>query len=345
MNDMYSINKIIQVKCFVLDQSTFATVCRMDLFSMGMFILDEIRFPDRTVHDIIGGAGTYTVLSGGVFLKPEERHKVGMIIDLGSDFPANIREEIENWKLGIVWRKHSDRLTTRGLNVYGPHDQRDFEYVTPKLRIEAQDILSYPQCANAKALHIISSPRRCLEICKSQIAAGHDSQLFVWEPVPTECLPELWPQVLESFPVCACISPNAREAAMFVGQPEPMTKDQVEKVAEKFKDYHGILVIRCGADGCLLVHGGKKQWFRAYHLSSEKVVDPTGGGNSFLGGFAISLARDPKNVTRAIVWGTVAAGLAIEQIGLPKCDATATIWNGEDIQPRIEKYMRREDLM
>ena len=61
---------------------------------------------------------------------------------------------------------------------------------------------------------------------------------------------------------------------------------------------------------------GISAWIPAYHQSSELVVDPTGGGNTFLGAFAVALARG-KGMEEAARWGNVAASFAIEQVGMP----------------------------
>ncbi|KAJ8105637.1 hypothetical protein ONZ43_g7348 [Nemania bipapillata] len=67
-----------------------------------------------------------------------------------------------------------------------------------------------------------------------------------------------------------------------------------------------------------------------------KVVDPTGGGNTFLGGLAIALARG-KGLEEAAAWGSVAASFAIEQIGMPTLgydDDGRETWNGVRVDER-----------
>ncbi|KAJ4361471.1 hypothetical protein N0V85_009405, partial [Neurospora sp. IMI 360204] len=60
------------------------------------------------------------------------------------------------------------------------------------------------------------------------------------------------------------------------------------------------------------VDAGIERWLPAYHTDAAKVVDPTGGGNTFLGGLAVALARG-KSIEEACAWGSVAASFAIEQ--------------------------------
>ncbi|KXJ95396.1 Ribokinase-like protein [Microdochium bolleyi] len=64
------------------------------------------------------------------------------------------------------------------------------------------------------------------------------------------------------------------------------------------------------------VDPGVERWIPAYHTDKDRVVDPTGGGNTFLGGLAVALARG-KSLEEAAAWGAVAASFAIEQVGMP----------------------------
>ncbi|RYO92000.1 hypothetical protein DL764_008203 [Monosporascus ibericus] len=71
-----------------------------------------------------------------------------------------------------------------------------------------------------------------------------------------------------------------------------------------------------------------------------KVVDPTGGGNAFLGGLAVALARG-KSLEEAAAWASVAASFAIEQVGVPVLGADAEgreTWNGVRVEERFEEF-------
>ncbi|ERT02983.1 carbohydrate/purine kinase [Sporothrix schenckii 1099-18] len=71
-----------------------------------------------------------------------------------------------------------------------------------------------------------------------------------------------------------------------------------------------------------------------------QVVDPTGGGNSFLGGFTVALARG-KSLDEAAAWGNVAASFAIEQVGVPVLGQDADgqeTWNGVRVEDRYSAY-------
>jgi len=115
-------------------------------------------------------------------------------------------------------------------------------------------------------------------------------------------------------------------------------------------DGTGSIVLRCGAKGCHTLaktpgnDSGKSFWLPAYHPvddGADKVVDPTGGGNAFLGGLSVGLARG-NSVHQACIMGTIAASFAIEQVGMPKLEyddnGLDERWNGETAAERESKF-------
>ncbi|KKA27081.1 hypothetical protein TD95_001119 [Thielaviopsis punctulata] len=88
---------------------------------------------------------------------------------------------------------------------------------------------------------------------------------------------------------------------------------------------------------------GLSRWIPAVHTDSNKVVDPTGGGNCFLGGLAVALARG-CGAEEAAIWGSVAASFAIEQVGVPlvsQADDGAEMWNGIKVKDRMREFKAR----
>lgn len=91
------------------------------------------------------------------------------------------------------------------------------------------------------------------------------------------------------------------------------------------------------------VDPGIERWIPAYHEDPAKVVDPTGGGNSFLGGLTIALARG-MNIEDAVACGSVAASFAIEQVGVPiigKDEQGLETCNGVRVDDRLDEFNRR----
>ena len=81
-----------------------------------------------------------------------------------------------------------------------------------------------------------------------------------------------------------------------------------------------LVVIKKGEHG-VYVYGGKYEFgYPAYPVA--KVVDPTGAGDTFAGGFfgyiAKARKRDEKTMRRAAMYGTVLASFNVEGFGMGK---------------------------
>jgi sugar/nucleoside kinase (ribokinase family) len=81
------------------------------------------------------------------------------------------------------------------------------------------------------------------------------------------------------------------------------------------------VIIKRGDAGALLYHEGLV--FSAPALPIDKVVDPTGAGDTFAGGLMGYLARvggtlDGRTLRRAVIAGSVAASFCVEDVGLDR---------------------------
>lgn len=119
--------------------------------------------------------------------------------------------------------------------------------------------------------------------------------------------------------------------------------DMMALFAELLQNEEGLI----GREELLEVDPGIEKWVPAYYQDSQKVVDPTGGGNAFLGGLAVALARGQK-LEDAAVWGSIAASFAIEQIGMPTLTAAGgddtpgpERWNGVVVDDRLGEFQAR----
>ena len=96
------------------------------------------------------------------------------------------------------------------------------------------------------------------------------------------------------------------------------------------------LIIKKGEHGALLFCGEAVFSAPAYPL--EDVVDPTGAGDTFLGGFAGHLARSgarsPEAMRQAVVVGSALASFAVEAFG-PERLLEVT---GADLDGRVEAF-------
>ncbi len=195
--------------------------------------------------------------------------------------------------------------------------------------------------------------------------ADSSRPIFIWEPVPDRCTVDEKQNMFHALKVVDVLSPNYVELAGFYGG-GPASRGGVDKeFLESTCDdilldgvgaqRQGAAVVRVGSEGCYVATHGSKKWYPAYHKpptyplgnANPKVVDPTGGGNAFLGGLAVGLVRtggEPSfdNIETAVAFASTAASFAIEQVGMPTLSQDADgseLWNGSSVAERLSSYI------
>jgi sugar/nucleoside kinase (ribokinase family) len=239
--------------------------------------------------------------------------------------------------------------------------------MTPKLRLDHEALIDTPLLWS-KSFHLICSPLRCIDLVKNilrlrQEALGRASSprpLFIWEPVPDICISTEYDNCLKALQHVDVVSPNHGELGGFFGRDtngkEHVDFRLIESLCEQWLDSgigadgKGGVVVRCGKDGCIVTRRGLRKWMPAYHQSADKVIDPTGGGNGFLGALAVGLVRGGKapgiqNLEEAAIWGSVSASFAIEQVGMPALETKGQeeTWNGVKVEDRLAEFKKRLD--
>jgi sugar/nucleoside kinase (ribokinase family) len=251
-----------------------------------------------------------------------------------------------------------------------------FKYLTPKLRLEEYSLNDNQILA--ASFHMVCSPTRCVTLVesikarRSKLRPGFPPPIFVWEPVPDLCTPEELSNLQEAVKHVQVVSPNGDELAQFFSEASGNTSRlyMVEQILSKAESENGAVsvVVRDGADGSRLYLEGRHIHFRAYHQHGVGVVDPTGGGNAYLGAISVGVVRavEPglkllddkffafstiktvrsprwKTHVLATIHATIAASYAIEQVGTPSLSSEiADCWNGQAYGDRFEEYIDRE---
>lgn len=82
------------------------------------------------------------------------------------------------------------------------------------------------------------------------------------------------------------------------------------------------VVVKKGEHGAILIHRDGVASLPAYPADGAQVVDPTGAGDTFAGGFMGHLSKtgrtDFHTLRHAMAWGTVMASFTIEAFGLER---------------------------
>jgi sugar/nucleoside kinase (ribokinase family) len=288
---------------------------------VGTVAFDSIETPHGTVDDMLGGSATFFSYAASFFTRPR---LVGVV---GEDFPESFRRTLADRHIdtgGLVTEKgqtfrwkgryHQD-MNTRDtlevhLNVFGtfnpivPPAFRDSELVFlanghPRIQARVLDQMARPKLVMADTMDL-------------WISTEHDALL--------ELLPRLDGLVL-----------NDSEASLLTDMTNMVKAGaRVRELGPKF------VIIKRGEFGAMLFTDDGIFVIPAF--PTEKVIDPTGAGDSFAGGLMGYLASDatppPGRLRRAMAYGTVVASLTVEGFGLNRLRET----NREEIDHRLEGY-------
>lgn len=140
-------------------------------------------------------------------------------------------------------------------------------------------------------------------------------------------------QIKQILPMVDVFLPSAMEIRSLFGA----EADLMEAAVTLTKWGAHWVVVKNGAAGVLLVNGRNQSitHFPAYHtINDPRIIDVTGAGDSFCGGFMVGLAQtgDPA---QAVAYGLVSASLVIEGYG-----ALYALSRQSEARTRLEKVMR-----
>ncbi|KAI0435588.1 Ribokinase-like protein [Xylaria telfairii] len=331
--------------------------------SLGMFLLDEIRFPDgNKVVDVPGGSGLYATLGARLFKPGSTAVDVGCIILAGYDLPESTVRFLESWQITLLLIRDVDKPCTRGLLQYEDDGsgRNTFTYVTTPLRPSATH-LAASSLLFATSFQFLAVPedleKQVSTLFRLREEQGiADRPLIVWEPAPLGCSSANLASHLKACALVDVFSPNRVELSYLIGEKTKTKGDFspsiIEAQARKFVEAgigpngNGLAVIRSGEHGVLLLSNNMQaEWLPTYHeKGASQVVDPTGAGNTFLGAFAVALqeTRDPRE---AGLRANVAASYAIEQFGPPKLtqasESSGELWNSSEVMSRLQNLKSR----
>ncbi|KAF2498728.1 pfkB family kinase [Lophium mytilinum] len=311
--------------------------CTPVFTSLGMIVLDEIRFPGKApISNVIGGSGAYTTLGARLFNSGAHSKGVGCLVLAGKDFPQPAESTLRDWETSLAFRKDPTTLSTRGLlkyedTTFGP---KKFRYTTEPMKSTPKHLQAEAHLLRSKAFHLLATPAEVVQQIPELMSLRRkrgitERPYIVWEPLPMTCTLENRQAFLDACKLVDVFSPNHLEmTGLFT--PEPPNSF---KPAELAGQYGSLTMSRSES----------AVWMPAfYELGATQVIDPTGAGNAFLGGFGVGLQRT-ETLAEAAAYGSVAASFALEQIGLPRreSDGDGETWNGCTVISRLDEYKSR----
>lgn len=276
----------------------------MSLLVVGSVAYDGIETPFGKVDKILGGSATYISLTSSYFQK-----NVNLVGVVGKDFN---QDDIDLFKSkdidlrGLQMDESGNTFFWKGKYHYdlNNRDTLDtqlnvFERFNPKIPESYRDA-KFIALGNIEP----SLQEKVLEQVNSPDLVVMDTMNF-WIEGTLEALKK----TLKGVDLLVINDSEARELAN-----EPNLIKAADLIREMGPDF---LIIKKGEHGALLFTDDEIFSAPAYPIVD--IFDPTGAGDSFMGGLLgwLSYTNDlsPQNFRRAVIFGSVMASFCVEEFG------------------------------
>jgi len=276
----------------------------MSLIVLGTVAIDNIRAGSIFKKNLLGGSACHFAMSAHLFT---DVHLVGII---GEDFPKRhidfLREKGIDLTSVITEKGPSFRWT-------GEYKKGDFNNAIT-LATELGVIINYMPQVAAHQRHIPNIflanidpdvQMNLLKLMKKPSLIGLDS-MNLWIQHKSPSLKKLMKKV-------DLFVANDREAGDLTGEHNLIRAAKaLRKMGPRF------IVVKKGEHGVLFFCDKFMFSFPAYPV--ERVIDPTGAGDTFAGGLMGYLTKtgklDEKNLKRALLYATTMASFNVEGFGM-----------------------------
>ncbi len=297
----------------------------MHLVTVGTVAFDSIETPFAKSEKVIGGANTYIALAASHFVD-----RCGLISVVGDDFPQDMLDlmtrrgidlgglEIKKGEKSFFWSgKYRYDLNTRDTLATELNVLANFNPVVP----------SHFQGCQLLMLGNLD-PRVQMSVIRQFEERPHmivmDTMNF-W-------MDTAWDGLMEVIAEVDVLTINDEEARQMTR--EYSLVKAARKILEMGPSY---VIIKKGEHGAMLF--SEQSIFFAPALPMEEVVDPTGAGDTFAGGFVGYLAKTNntsfENMKRAVIVGSAMASFTCEKFGPERLLELSQ----EDINERIEEFV------
>ncbi|KAF5839767.1 Ribokinase-like protein [Dunaliella salina] len=287
--------------------------------------------------------------------------QVGLAAGVGQDFPASCHAWLSNLGVdlqGLFVAADPKRNTPRAWQVFEEDGRRTqiwrskgdpcealYALLRPRLDTLPQH---YDQAQNFHlGAHPVTPPLELMRglHARAQAAGG----LFSVEPYVTADRPLSGYEFQELLSSCDIYSPNMLEAQTMLGVDDRVTPVELVHRLVEAGGPHGapIIILRCGEQGAIVSYRPSSLMLTVPALTEGvNVVDVTGAGNAFCGGFLASLVKscrgreasgggssgssssnsvsghqayeiNQSELAEAAAWGAVSASFMIEEQGVP----------------------------
>ncbi|MBK1828128.1 PfkB family carbohydrate kinase [Haloferula rosea] len=305
----------------------------------GTVAIDNVKTPGSEGTNLLGGSASYAALAAS-FFTPDVR-LIGIV---GKDFPAEHLNMLENRGVSLtgVERSEGDSFTWSGEYLENMNER--VTHTVGLNVLESWEVKVPAEIADAPIVVLANmSPDNQLQMLEGCTAPNKfviADTMDLWIEIANERLHEVLKQ-LDLFVI------NESEAREFAG-----TGDLIEAGRILLGKGPRHVVIKLGEFGAMLFTGNGQDlgngdslpcpetFFRCAAFPLKKLADPTGAGDTFLGGLAGYLAANAngdysfEQIRKAVAQGSVVASFTCEAFSTRQLEAITQ----DDIDARMEAF-------
>jgi sugar/nucleoside kinase (ribokinase family) len=299
----------------------------MSVLVVGSIALDSIETPFKSVQDVLGGSASYFSLAASLFTD------VKVVAVVGEDFPDEYIELFRSKQIGLEGVKRAPGKTFRWHGRYG-YDLGDpdtlgtflnvFEKFDPIIPENYRE-MEYVFLANIDPQLQLS----VLNQVKKPKLVACDTMNYWIENKPNELK-----EVLRHVNILIVNDSEIRALAK-----EPRILRAARTVLDMGPE---ILIVKRGEYGALMFSKEGIFWAPSYPL--EEIVDPTGAGDTFAGGFmgyvSSQNTADSVEFKKGVIYGSVVASFTVEDFSVKRLESLQI---GE-ISTRFQAFLQLSNL-
>jgi len=294
----------------------------MSVLVVGSIALDTVKTPYGNADDSLGGSALYFSTAAslfgpvnvvGVVGSDFDASKISFLKKRGVNFDGLYVDSGDTFRWGGRYHKNLNKRDTlfTYLNVFEnfqpkiPAQYRNADYVflaniDPTLQLQVLDQIKKPKLVVLDTMNFwISGKRHMLE---------------------------------EVVKRCDILILNDEEARELSNEENLITA--IKKISSNGKPK--TLIVKKGEHGAALYYKNSFFYIPAYPI--EKVIDPTGAGDSFAGGFLGYIAREGNHrlttMKKAVVYGTTIASYNVEDFSFNRLKNLTS----EEIEERFKEF-------
>jgi len=296
------------------------------IVALGSIALDTTRTPKKTIREVLGGSGTYFSIAASFF------QRTGLVGVVGSDFPWKYRKILsENVDITGLQVKHGktfryDSSFDKDLNKRRTlkTELNVFEWFNPIVPEEYRDA-EYLYLGNI-------NPEQQLKVLDQM-----QSTKFVVVDTIDFWIKTKRKKIMEILSRVNGVLINEDEVKLLCGD------SNILRCSNMVLDWGlDFVIVKKGEHGAIL--STQKSIFPSPAYPIVDVVDPTGAGDSFAGGFMGHITGkktiDEKSLKEAVIYGNVMGSFAVEDFSVNRFLSLKK----SDIDERFQAYKKLIEL-